>query len=178
MAILSELEYRLQTVPRWGIVRTIQKQSVAEHSFFVAIAAVRIAKEYWGWGEDHDWYSLHREALLHDQIEAITGDVPAIAKHYVESDWVIGKDFEEHVEEIVGASFEIVNIVKAADLYEGCRFLATELSIGNKSVEMIYHKSIGALHRHMHSCNKPQHFKMLEEIKDACEAQINPMVAT
>jgi hypothetical protein len=175
--IISEIEYRLQTVPRWGIVRTIQKQSVAEHSFYVAIAAARFAKEYWVWGPNDNWCGLHRYALLHDLSEAITGDIPSIAKHYVVDDYLILEDYENHVEETPGCSPGIVAIVKAADHYESCRFIATELSMGNLSVGIIFQHCLGALEKHMLEHGKSPD-AVIDELRGFSRANIDPMVAT
>lgn len=69
---------RLSHVPRWVIVPMVKSQSVADHSFRVAIIVMHLLSER----------SYSREfvgecvkfALLHDANEIYTGDIPGIAK--------------------------------------------------------------------------------------------------
>ena len=66
----------MATVPRWTIIPTIQKQSVAEHSYFVGLYADWIASmvKYEGSRE-----TLIGYGLLHDMPEIVTGDLPTPA---------------------------------------------------------------------------------------------------
>ncbi len=168
--MISELEYRLQTVPRWGIVRTIQKQTVAEHSFYVALIAPRIAIKLYRWSPaDPRMYDLHRYALLHDQLEAVTGDVPAIAKTCVDEQRIAAM-FGDHIEEDPLADDELRAIVKVADLYETARFLATEMSMGN----------IGVRHVFIDVCDKLASFgntkELISDLRKYPSAPVEPMV--
>ena len=63
----------LSYVPRWGIVAMDRPQSVAEHSYRVAMIALRIASEA-------DVAIDLAEILAHDLEEAHTGDTPATEK--------------------------------------------------------------------------------------------------
>lgn len=64
--------YRMADIKRWHIVRMDQKQSVAEHSFFVTLLSMRLASAIGApVGRITQW------ALLHDAEEAWTGDIPS-----------------------------------------------------------------------------------------------------
>lgn len=62
---------RAQDVKRWGIVRMSKQQSLAEHSFNVAMIARALAKAV-----NYDDEQLTKAALCHDLDEIVTGDIP------------------------------------------------------------------------------------------------------
>lgn len=73
----------LGIVPRWAIVRTIRPQSVAEHSFNVAIIASEILQlnpHLTAGGPICRREQVLWHALTHDCDEAVTGDIPRFAK--------------------------------------------------------------------------------------------------
>lgn len=65
----------LSHVPRWTIIATSRQQSVAEHSYRVAVIA-QFLVDYIKNINDRDGMTLLRWAIMHDGPEAITGDVP------------------------------------------------------------------------------------------------------
>jgi hypothetical protein len=141
--MITQFEERLSWVPRWCIVRTIQKQSVAEHSFRVAVAAARIARMY------HvtqlvDLYEIQRLALLHDWSEALSADIPSPSKG-----WFRTTEFEGHFADRMGEPLTRnplhIRMVKIADTYEAILFLYVEKSLGNKSVENIKNNLVNTL---------------------------------
>lgn len=87
MAFERELR-DLALVPRWSIARVIRRQSVAEHTFYVAMYADQIAHML-------DWYNarghevpqicgwLLISALWHDVEESFTGDIPGPFKKMI-----------------------------------------------------------------------------------------------
>lgn len=123
----------LAFVPRWVILRLIHQQSVAEHSYFVAIYADQIA-DYIKWKGDRRDLLLY--ALQHDYGEMVSGDVPHPAK-VAFVDKVRMREFEkkeikQRVDSyIVDPSEEIVAIVAVADMVEGILFLVSEEQMGN-----------------------------------------------
>ena len=136
--ILSEFEDRLSDVPRWVIVRTIQKQSVMDHSARVAIVAPRIAIKYFGVVESdyQTLYQVSRLALLHDRPESLSGDIPTPAKKFwmgLNHDQFHAPKWNEHPE----TNDYLRRIVKAADYFEALVFLAKEESMGNKTLSVV-----------------------------------------
>ena len=132
-------------VPRWSIVRTVRPQSVADHSFYVAVYAAQIADAI-------DWDGptgmLMKYALVHDLDEILSGDIAGPAKKiikkstgvswYLVTNWLrqqmikrmawyeywIDSDWQEDIEKIV----------KVADLIESVLFLRDEQMLGNVNV--------------------------------------------
>ena len=64
MSILDSTNRVLQHVPRWAIIRTLRQQSVAEHSYYVAIYATAIAKLLSMRTQDINWITQY--SLTHD----------------------------------------------------------------------------------------------------------------
>lgn len=85
---------RMNYVKRWSIVNMpVHRQSIAEHSYHVAMIALAFAKEF-KIPEQH-WGSLLAHALCHDLEETFTGDVTHYAKRGCFDDkkangWVCG----------------------------------------------------------------------------------------
>lgn len=146
--MLSPYEDRLSEVPRWTIVRTIQKQSVMDHSARVAIVAPRIATRYYNVEDADILLNVCRAALLHDQDEAISGDISSPAKRMMDlgSFQVNASHFAiEHpfTVEMTKEQYDaVVGSVKAADYYEALVFLAKEQSMGNNSITDIWNDVI------------------------------------
>ena len=116
--------YRANDVFRWQIVKTARRQSVAEHSFAVAMIGARICA-LMGRADLRDvvvW-----RALCHDLPEVLTGDMATPLKE------LIGKEargrlaeFEHNISILDGGYSRtslVVAIVKAADLVEAAKFL-------------------------------------------------------
>lgn len=132
-------------VPRWSIVWTLNKDYVSNHSFFVTMYAVSIARLI-GWKGPLDM--LMYEALIHDLDETITGDIvspvkkeildKAKAATYVQKfmekrlyyilrtyDWIF-------TDKAVGTTLYGMDlIVKAADRLDALLFLIVEQRLGN-----------------------------------------------
>lgn len=81
---------RLKYVQRFTSCRTLQKESVAEHSYFTSLYALVIAEWYEKMYQDAtelggyimpDFRTLLSKALVHDLEECITGDIPRDFKH-------------------------------------------------------------------------------------------------
>lgn len=100
----------LSHVPRWGIVRTIRQQSVADHSYRVAFIAMEIADR----SGIPVTTTLIQYALTHDVEESVTGDIPTIVKRRTR-EWV---PIVEEPSYIRHGSLREVRIVKLADILE------------------------------------------------------------
>ena len=134
-------------VPRWGIIRTIRQQNVAEHSYFVAIYADQIAKLI-SW--EGDRAGLLRLAIAHDWEEILSSDIAAPAKRVIKKSmgfsWALFEKwtFQRLVERIPDfvrwgvfsdeeGEREAATILKVADLLEAVLFLADEVNMGNNN---------------------------------------------
>jgi putative hydrolase of HD superfamily len=114
---LIELQ-RLKGLERTGwMLRGIAAgtESVASHSYGVAVAAMLLADELTGRGVEINMERVLRVALLHDWAEARVGDMPRTASRY------FGKDARRRAE---SAAFrDIVGELKESGLDEKYRVL-------------------------------------------------------
>lgn len=132
--MLKHIEARLSTVPRWSVVETIVKQTVDQHSYRVAIIAVRMASDLFRVNKPTELLNCVMYGLLHDSNEGIYGDVPS----YMGSKRALDAEAEGHPEyNELNPSAVVEIIVKVADLTESLIFLNREVSMGNRSVSAI-----------------------------------------
>ncbi len=138
--IFSELDFRMSVVKRWSVVETIRKQSLAEHSYNVAIMAWRIATRIYAKPDDPGIWEAVQYALFHDKKESVTGDFPSYMKPYVNEEGALQNvpAFNEEEEVDLGSAENPHPlsrfIVKCADYIDACIFLRMEISLGNRSV--------------------------------------------
>lgn len=132
-------------VPRWSIIWTLKQDTIASHSYFVAIYARLIAKLI-GWTGPKDYLLLN--ALAHDLDESVTGDITGPTKKFVldhESSYVddlmrqrmagvvlLMEEEESNLND--EAIDEAYAIVKCADVLDALFYLITEERLGNKVV--------------------------------------------
>ena len=122
----------LAWVPRWVIMKRNRTQSVAEHSFFVALYSIDVAKIVELGVEFYP--NLLQYALTHDMEEMITGDLPAPYKHALPSTaapWIV-RTWEALEAPISLVDNDVVRqIVKTADLIDSFLYLEEEVQMGN-----------------------------------------------
>lgn len=118
--------YNAGAVKRWHTVRTIQDQTVADHSWGVISILLQICEPS---------VQLLHVAAFHDMAEASSGDIPAPIK------WAypklgaaldeVEKDFNEtHRLDMELNAYEH-QLLKWADMMELVMFTTTEIQLGN-----------------------------------------------
>ena len=135
-------------VPRWSIVYVTQRDTVANHSYFVTVYAHMIARIIkWKGPRDYLMFS----ALMHDVDETITGDIVSPVKSQIideerMQEYVDHKVFERlgglaHELSDLGEACkleqmdEVDAIVKAADRMDALFFLTMEARRGNTVID-------------------------------------------
>ena len=129
-------------VPRWTTVRSHRTQSVADHSFYVAIYSEQIAGHLSWPGDRHE---LLLWALWHDMPETATGDIPGPMKRRISE---VAPDTLPTIDaETMGYRFPSApvdwddahgvggdQIVKLANKIDELAWLMTEKQLGNGSI--------------------------------------------
>lgn len=127
-------------VPRWSVVWTLNKDTVANHSYFVTFYARQIGKLI-GWKGSYE--DLMYYALVHDLDETITGDIVSPVKAAIVDKKAASVFIDEHMSRTMpnvlntvqdmSAEWhgDIAKIVKAADRLDALLFLITEERLGN-----------------------------------------------
>jgi 5'-deoxynucleotidase YfbR-like HD superfamily hydrolase len=138
----------LSFVPRWVITKNLKTQSVAEHSFYVAVYAGQLAEHL---GFEGDMGDLYHAALWHDAEECFTGDIPGPTKRSIQGEmadiWVrdgVAARFPGSVRPVTA---EIKLILKIANLLDEVFYKATEIQMGNRGAQQSYQTSITRLFR-------------------------------
>jgi len=124
---------RLGTVPRWTVVPTIKTQNVGEHSFHVAYMALWVARLHARLHDGSADLDILGFAIVHDETEAITGDIPASENgrnlsgksKVMENKYKLGD---------CTASNDIKSVLKLADLLEAYLFVQEEKRLGNRAL--------------------------------------------
>lgn len=131
--------YRASDVTRWQIVKTAKHQSVAEHSFMVAMITRRLANAIFDQNQNEEKRIAVEYALWHDLPEVFTGDMATPIKNYIRSNTtpvegvtdvftavemdLAGPEFQEISGTAHMAYPDAVAVVKLADIMEGIKFL-------------------------------------------------------
>jgi hypothetical protein len=137
----------LQCVRRFNFERMNRYQSVAEHSFFVALLAWEAAGILNLKYEDVE--ALVVAALLHDAPEAATGDIPHLVKAALPTQAV--KELEDRARKELGlpmflvVSEEVVSVVEFCDVLELAMYLREEAGSGNSLSRDIRYETHGRL---------------------------------
>ena len=127
-------------VTRWHTIPTIKSQTVAEHSWGVAM----ICRQLWP-----DNYTLIEAALCHDLGEGFTGDVPWPAK-------MSNERFKLELEEMELLYLKRLDCnvwlntvdrekLKIADMLEVLYFALEEINMGNQNFKDIFNRGYNCL---------------------------------
>lgn len=175
---------RLSTVRRWAVLPTIRTQSVAEHSFHVAHIALWLLEKLPGVDAEPFPAAFERTllyyALIHDETEAITGDIPSPgggnhalpgkSKEYEKTFGLGTATLDEDQFDLV-----IYDILKLADLLEAWLFIKEEQSLGNDTLHFSVQGSIlNRLHAMLQRFGLHDH-SLLEAFVQAYDPTIHPV---
>lgn len=144
--------YRLQYIKRWSLMRNLNEENVAEHSFHVALLThmlCTIANEIYG--KKLPTEQLVSLALFHDTAEVLTGDIPTPVKHHNPDILASFRKIEESAAQRLAAMVpaqlqhiyrpllerqaadkEHAVFIKAADLLDAYLKCVMEVSAGNR----------------------------------------------
>lgn len=114
----------LAHIPRWAIARVNRRQSVAEHSYFVALYVIDICEKL----KEEPSAALLKAALTHDHDELSSGDIPTPYKK--KNCLPSNIDLSINERELL--------ILKLADKLEAVLYLADEIISGNNAVEELF----------------------------------------
>lgn len=149
--IVKRLERNLSDVKRWGIVRTLRQQSVAEHSFWVALWVPRLLRVA-GVTDPRVLLAAVEYSLVHDMDEVASGDIATPFKSRLsKSDLECAlRPFALSAEPLLTGMTESTMIkaaVKLIDTFEACAFLAEEANLGNnrnKNILLVIRRKLDA----------------------------------
>ena len=135
----------MAVVPRWAILRTSMQQSVAEHSYFVMMYAMMVAKVI-KWTGPLDYLLVN--AGMHDNDETVSGDIVGTVRSVIldkeATEEFLSAKTEERMGGLIHAYYEMEDgvpdalikeadrIVKAADVLEATLFLIDNVKMGNQ----------------------------------------------
>lgn len=128
-------ERMLASVERWNIAPRLNRQSVAEHSFYVVLYCSELAERL---GLDHSRkVALFEAAMRHDLAEIVTSDMPGPSKRAIVDKHKLA-EYEARFMQHIGqyARFEpfhdLAAIIKAADCIDAYFWLSMEVAHGNR----------------------------------------------
>ena len=146
---------RMKLIRRWGLMKSVTDENIAEHSAQVAQIAHAIAliknKKF---GGDLDVNKVATIALYHETSEVLTGDLPTPIKYYnsaIRTSYkdiehtanqkllsMLPEEFREDYEEIVEIDADSYEhkIVKAADKLSAYIKAVEEMQSGNREFAM------------------------------------------
>jgi 5'-deoxynucleotidase YfbR-like HD superfamily hydrolase len=135
-------------VQRWSIVRTLNPDSVANHSFYVTFYALQIARLIQWTGP---YEALTFAALMHDIEETFTGDVVSPVKRQIVDPGALSNFIEEQMKQrlpLISGQLDAIydshwatnieRIIKVADKVDAVVHLIIEQRMGNTVLKPLY----------------------------------------
>ncbi len=155
-------------VTRYHTVQTLQRQTIADHQWGVAMILYQICI-------NAPSQELIRAALQHDLAEVITGDAPATAKWTFPDVKKAMDDAEAHVNNELGLIFSLTPeetlLLKAADMLELCYFCLNETALGNSKAQDVLERGLKYVLRLHPQGQTP--FAILKLLKDFDEHHVH-----
>lgn len=182
--------YRASDINRWQVVKTIKNQSVAEHSFNVAMIADVLNARITNKSILSPKVIVY--ALYHDIPEIYTGDIVTPIKEHIKNKCK-ENFFEDFEEELCGPKYskikndaciyfpEVAAIVKLADLIESVKFLEQNAltdhgeQIGRKIIIKISDK-IEEYKKNWPDYDWDQANSVFEEIMNGFESDLSDLI--
>ena len=154
--------YRLKNIIRYNTRMKIRNESVAEHSFYVALISLMLCKEYKLSEEITSQCVI--KSILHDMPEIEINDITHDAKEKLKlrdylqqfENQYYADNFAEYYE-LMTKPTEVVNhIVELADALSVKQYVDSEIELGNASDEMldILTDSNKRIAEHIHNLEK------------------------
>ena len=145
----------LSHVPRWGVLRVIHRQSVADHSYYVTMYASLLAETEQL--DDKDLAILLRYCLVHDLPEVFTSDIPGPIKRVsVDQDKMSSYEDKGMLErfgfKVEKPSQRLCTLAKIADLLDEICYCHSEMNMGNLEIRCAIDESKGRLRQMVDSC--------------------------
>ncbi len=137
MKSLTLYDYlRVGHVKRWHNVNTTREQTVAEHSYMVTVIAIHLATKIVG--DPAFTAQVAFEALFHDSVEVVLGDMPTPAKRFLREFTSNAAIFEQMEKMLMPkvpyrlqpSSKGVTTYVKMADRIEAAHWIS-ENGVGN-----------------------------------------------
>lgn len=127
---------RTADVYRWHSVKTLRKQSNAEHMYLVTMLGNKLATRVYPEISLEEKFTLSQWLLIHDVPESMTGDIATPVKRYLESFFPVGQNPLDDLEGLICPEYKswkdkvtntpLRRIAKLADLIEMWVFLKEE----------------------------------------------------
>jgi 5'-deoxynucleotidase YfbR-like HD superfamily hydrolase len=175
-------ERMLAFVERWNVAPRLHRQSVAEHSYFVALYASDISASMALSAVERA--NVMDYALRHDLGEIVTGDMPGPAKRAL-TDHKTVADYEEVFLTSIGQDPQewpdyVKHIVKAADTIDAYFWISMEVLRGNM---MMFNERAIALDRMRMALVQLGYPEWMDDIVDQAErmatgVQLSPRLDT
>lgn len=168
--VRTRIEFAMRggAVARYHTIPTIRQQNVAEHSFGVAWLC-------WHLSNGSPSAALLMAALIHDVAEHTTGDLPAPAKRRMG----IREQFAEAEDEALleaGITQPVLSpeeqvVLKLADVADLLLFCITEISMGNRSMCVVYERGVSYIRELIDVMDETAHelFMIIQEMRNECE---------
>lgn len=144
---------QLNNMVRWNGLNRIKEETVAHHSYFVAMVSRLLAEEIFGKDDVEIKLQITTYAIFHDFDEMFTGDIAHVVKYgnaygeelrnlldLIIKDKVNAKFNKEResenliVEVMTSVPFLVKKVVKVADWLSMVFYLKKELNLGNSSL--------------------------------------------